>query len=192
MKAKLILSAAAILVAGILPAQETEPQVNSDKNKKTTIIVATATTVLAGGVLLFHKLFHKQEIPQVVKDAAKAKFPNATEFEEWEFEDGVYEVEVEQGEEKEGEENEAEAKFSPDGTWLQTKQYIKSSTLPAAALASISAEYKDWKMSDYAKKVETPEGGEVYVVEVEKGRKEEMKLTLSADGKIIKSEKDDD
>ena len=116
--------------------------------------------------------------PKAVSDAFMKKFPTATKVswgiegpKEWEAEftlDG----------------DKVSANFSQDGTWLETEQEIKASSLPAAVLSNVKMKYATWKIAE-ADKTETAKHGTIYEVDLKKGMKRKS-LAFKADGTSIK------
>ncbi len=116
--------------------------------------------------------------PKVVSDAFTKKFPTATKVswgkegpKEWEAEFTLNGEKI-------------SANFGQDGTWLETEQEIKASSLPAAVLANVKAKYAAWKIAE-ADKTETDKHGTIYEVDLKKGMKSKS-LAFKADGTAVK------
>jgi hypothetical protein len=116
--------------------------------------------------------------PKVVSDAFAKKFPTATKVswgkegpKEWEAEFTLNGEKI-------------SANFGQDGTWLETEQEIKASSLPAAVLANVKMKYSDWKIAE-ADKTETAKQGIIYEVDLKKGLKSKS-LAFKADGTAVK------
>jgi len=84
----------------------------------------------------------KTEVPQTVKDAFAAKFPEAKKV-SWEMEDETtWESEFKLNG------TEYSANFLNDGTWVETEYELKKSELPSSILELLSSEYKGYKIEE--------------------------------------------
>ena len=110
------------------------------------------------------------KVSQAVKTEFAKKFPTA-ELEGWELEDGNYEAEFDNPDDVE-----MSAVFSADGKWLETKQVIKKSELPAPVLAKLQG-----KKVKEASKIMRADGSTIYEAEVK--RKD---LLFDASGNAVK------
>ncbi|MDZ4758576.1 MAG: PepSY-like domain-containing protein [Bacteroidota bacterium] len=120
-------------------------------------------------------------IPVVVESAFKAKFPNATKA-KWEMENKTkFEVNFNLSNE------EVSANFDSAGTWLETETEIEASALPAAAQATINADFANFKINE-ASKIERVKSGTCYEAEIEKGE-ETFDVLLTTDGKVLSKTK---
>lgn len=88
----------------------------------------------------------QQEIPSVVINAVMTKYPDATDL-EWEVKNGVYEAEFDLGK------DDYEVWVNPQGSILKVEQEIQNTQIPAAVLAKVKSDFKDFTLDD-AKKVE--------------------------------------
>lgn len=116
--------------------------------------------------------------PKAVSDAFMKKFPTATKV-NW-GKEGPKEWEADftfKGEK-------ISANFTEDGTWLETEQEIKVSSLPEAVLTQVKKNYSDWKVVE-ADKTDTAKNGTIYEVDLKKGLKTKS-LAFKADGTTVK------
>jgi len=97
----------------------------------------------------------QNEVPQAVKDAFSARFPN-TPAEKWEVE-SQYEVEFEQDGQA------VEANFFPDGSLAQVESAIDPDTLPDAIKGAIKVHYPHCSVEE-AERVEKADGTVLYEV----------------------------
>ncbi len=116
-----------------------------------------------------------QTPPKAVTDNFAKNFSSATkvkwdqeEANEWEAEFKMKGTEM-------------SASFDNAGKWTATEAELKEKDLPAAVSKAVKAAYPDWKIED-VESIETPEM-KGYELGIEKG-KEEMEITVIADGKI--------
>jgi len=118
-------------------------------------------------------------VPEAVKSAFAQRFPKA-EGTKWELEDKTdYEAGFKQAGVK------YSAKFSATGAWMETEHKIKKEALPELVQKALAANYAGYKVEG-AEQAETPEGM-FYEVDLEKGE-QEMEVLFSADGKVVKSQ----
>ncbi|MDL2241708.1 PepSY-like domain-containing protein [Bacteroidales bacterium OttesenSCG-928-L03] len=118
------------------------------------------------------------------QSAFEARYPDAQRV-EWEKEYGYYVADFW----KIDEHAEAEAWFDKQAGWQMTVTEITFNDLPQEVKASFdSSEYGNWYTDD-TDKVERPDKGLLYVIEVEKG-KTEYDLYFAPDGRFIKAVKD--
>lgn len=135
------------------------------------------------------------QVPEAVKNAFKAKFPDVTDA-DWEKEGNDYEVEFEAKRvnmdhgKSVKETCERSALFSANGTWLQTEEEIKVDQLPAAVSEYITKNLAGKKIKEAAK-ITDAEGKITYEAEVAK-----TDYIFDAKGNFLKkeeeSEKDND
>jgi hypothetical protein len=118
------------------------------------------------------------KVPAKVREAFRAKFPGVNKV-EWNLkEDKNYEAEFTQ------KGADVAAKFNDDGKWLETETAIKQSDLTKEALATISKEFKGYKMIE-TQKVEFP-GDKPMLFEVHLENAEEvLKVQLKGNGDIV-------
>ena len=102
------------------------------------------------------------KVPSVVKEAFKAKFPNATKL-SWEIErKDVYEVNFMNGKDKQA------AQFDKSGKWEKTELAIETSTLPKTVSESLSKAYPGYKITE-CEQIETPQYKLAYELDIAKG-----------------------
>ena len=119
------------------------------------------------------------EVPATVQQTFTQKFPNAKGV-KWEKEDNTIEAEFKLGKE------EYSASFDQAGKWLETESDIKKDKLPEAVSVSIAKEFSGYKI-EKVEKLETPDRGLLYEVELEK-KETTYEVRFTAEGKIIKKE----
>lgn len=127
------------------------------------------------------------QVPKVVKDALKAKFPKAEVVSaEKGDQDGtkVFEFELKQGEKK------WEASFTPDGKFAGSEEAIKEADLPAKVKEAFQKKYPKAKVLEMERAV-TGEGKAekvVYeiIIEADKGK---LEIQFDPDGKVLGEEK---
>ena len=128
---------------------------------------------------------HAQRRPLLVPEAVKTTFAGmnpTTSVQEWEYNKKKqwYIAEYMLNN------TNYESIFSTDGKWLRTEKNITQAELPQPVLAAIAASaYAGWK-TDEAEEHQTPEHALIYVVEVEKGRKE-MELYFLPGGQLLQT-----
>lgn len=115
-------------------------------------------------------------VPEVVKKAFLAKFPNATKV-EWGLEKaGEYEAEFKLGK------TEMSANFDEKGTLIETESEIKMNELPEAIKNSISKEFPGYKVEEITKN----EANGIVTYEME--AKIKLEIQMDNNGKILKKE----
>ena len=149
--------------------------------KKTMYLIAAC---LLGISLSLSACSKKIEVPAKVQSQFTKMFPDASKV-KWSKES---ETEFEAEFRLAGEE--ASANFSMDGTWVETEKEISAKSLPSAVKNALDTQYKDYKTGEVAF-TETAEGESFYEMELKKG-KEEMIIHVSADGKVLKMETEED
>ena len=142
-------------------------------------IIIVCLVSLASNLASAQKL-KENEVPEAVKKTFAQKFANAKEV-KWSKESST---EFEAAFDLAG--HEQSASFDNSGKWMETETEIKKSDLPQAVQATITKEFAGYKI-DEAEKVESPEKGSFYEVELKNG-KVKYEVQLSADGKVIKKE----
>ncbi len=145
------------------------------------VLMAFIMSVQSQVVVKQSKAKKKVEVPELVKNAFKAKYPSITKV-KWGIEKaGEYEAEFKI--------NKAEVSvlYDEKGNILETETEIKTSELPTAVLRSIEKDFAGYKIEE-AEKNES-KGVITYEVEVEKG-KLEYELTYDANGKLLKKEEE--
>ncbi len=110
----------------------------------------------------------KDEVPQVVKDAFKAKYPGENDPD---FEQDAHDY-WEAHFKKDGEKYRAD--FNADGTWIETENSIKKKNLPQPILDAIKKEFGDEKITE-VEHVMSATKGEFYDVEFkQKGKNKDV------------------
>src|SRR6478609_150294 len=118
-------------------------------------------------------------VPTVVKDAFKKKFPAATKV-EW-----SKESETEFEAEFKNNNSEQSAIFSAAGVWTTTETVIDKAMLPQSVQASITKGFAGYKIDE----VERVETGKSLFYEVELTKaKSKLAVQIAEDGKVIKQE----
>jgi len=147
---------------------------------KNIIFLIIAIIFFATFIYSQEKIIKESEVPKVVFDSYKIKYPEAKSKSWIEGEDN-YEVAFNLNE------IELEASFSLKGEWLETIKKIDIKDIPAEVLEGFnSSKYKKWKISETST-AETPEYKLLYFFEVIKNRKSK-ELYFNPEGKLIKEE----
>lgn len=118
------------------------------------------------------------KVPDVVKNAFTAKYPNATNV-KWGKENAKeYEAEFKLNN------NSVSANFGLDGSWVETESVIPVSELPVAVKAAISTKYPGASIT-LAEKTEQPVNKVLYEVTIKViGKKKSIEL--NPDGSFAK------
>lgn len=125
----------------------------------------------------------KEKVPEAVKDAFAKKFPTVKKV-DWEKEnDKEWEAEFKL------DKREYSANFLEDGTWQETEHEVKEAELPQQVLSSLKTNFPGYEIEE-AEVAETAQRTD-YEVEIEKG-KEEWKITMNSQGKVIKKQSEDE
>ncbi len=120
------------------------------------------------------------EVPSVVLNTFKQKFPKAVDV-EWKLKAEMFKAEFEIGK------DDHEIWLEKSGKIVKHKEEIKSEQLPKEVLASINKDYKDYKIHDSNK---TDNAGVVtYKVEL-KNPGSELDITYDKNGKLISKKVD--
>jgi len=102
------------------------------------------------------------DVPEVVKNSFKQKFPNITNV-KWEKEEkNEYEAEFK----LDG--KEMSSNFSADGKWLETETEISKEQVPSEVVSGLNKEFPKAKIKE-AEKIEKADGSTWYEVEFRKG-----------------------
>ena len=126
-------------------------------------------------IVTFAQEIHSHEVPSIVLNTFKQKFPKASDM-EWELKNTEYKVEFEIGS------TDHEAWLDKSGNIVKHKQDITSNELPKEVTASINKNYKDSRIDD----VEKIELGEKVVFKVElKNASKEENLVFDRNGKLV-------
>lgn len=125
--------------------------------------------------------FQPTVVPQAITDAINEMYPGATVL-EFDSEKTGFEVDILHNNIYK------DVYFNTGNEWLYTEWDIKEANLPAIVMNAYKAsEYKDYRIDDIDV-IENP-AGISYVLELEKGN-DEVKMTISAEGKIEDVRKD--
>ena len=132
-----------------------------------------------------------KDVPQVVLDAVKAKFPGAElTGAEKEVEDGTtsYEVALKDKGRK------IEVTVTAQGSILETETDVAVGDLPTAVSSAIKAKYPKGTIKEAEAITRIKEGKETrsYEVVVATGGKKSLEIKVSPEGKILKSEDAED
>ena len=125
--------------------------------------------------------FQPTVVPQAITDAINEMYPGATVL-EFDSEKTGFEVDILHNNIYK------DVYFNTGNEWLYTEWDIKEANVPAIVMNAYKAsEYKDYRIDDIDV-IENP-AGISYVLELEKGN-DEVKMTISAEGKIEDVRKD--
>jgi Putative beta-lactamase-inhibitor-like, PepSY-like len=117
-------------------------------------------------------------VPEAVRNAFAAKFPNATGV-KWEKENTKeYEASFKSNN------TDMSANFNHDGSWVETETEIAISELPAVVSSAIMTKYPGAVIKG-ADKIEKPGGKTTYEADIKLNGKNK-ELLLNADGSFIK------
>jgi hypothetical protein len=137
--------------------------------------VLVVWAALTGGA--FGQPLPAKEVPAKVREAFKAKFPGVDKV-EWKLKsDKYYEAEFTL------KDIEVAAKFDDKGNWLETETAIEQSALPKEVLATISKEYKGYKIIETQKVERAGDKPILFEVHVENAE-EILKVQLEGNGTI--------
>jgi len=128
-------------------------------------------------VISFAQDIHTDEVPSVVRNSFKQQFPKAMDV-EWELKDQLYKVEFEIGR------KDHEAWINSTGGIVKHKQDITEKELPKEVTASISKNYKGYRIDD----VERIESNKKFSYKVElKTLSKEQDVIFDQSGKVIET-----
>ncbi|MBS1681492.1 MAG: PepSY-like domain-containing protein [Bacteroidetes bacterium] len=121
------------------------------------------------------------KVPKMVTEAFKKKYPNTFAYEwEWKKREQLYEAEFMRNGDK------YEARFSKEGNWVSTTREINTQQLPKSVMDAIhQSEYSSWRLDDIEEH-STPQQEQMYLIEVEKGKRN-VYLYMMPDGKMVKT-----
>ena len=140
-------------------------------------IIVLLSACLLCSLMGYSQKITPDKVPAPVKQAFGKKFPTATDV-KYEMEKKDYEINFkDKG-------VEMSANFDAAGKWLETETKIKQSDLPKEVSASEAKNFTGFKISEVAK-VETPDKGLIYEIEIKKG-KERNEIQFSPKGDILK------
>ena len=126
-------------------------------------------------VIAFAQEIRTDEVPSVVLNTFKQKFPKAADV-EWKLKNQLYNVEFEVGR------LDHEAWINKTGNIVKHKQDIGQYDLPKEVAGSISKNYKGFRIDD-SEKIETG-GKSLYKVELKTASKEED-VVFDQNGKLV-------
>ena len=128
-------------------------------------------------VTSFAQDIRTDEVPSVVRNSFKQQFPKAMDV-EWELKDQLYKVEFEIGR------KDHEAWINSTGGIVKHKQDITEGELPKEVTASISKNYKGYRIDD----VERIESNKKFSYKVElKTLSKEQDVIFDQSGKVIET-----
>jgi hypothetical protein len=108
-------------------------------------VLCVLTAWAAVACMAYSEPLPSDKVPAKVREAFRAKFPDVNKV-EWKLKDDKnYEAEFKQ------KDVEVAAKFDDQGKWLETETAIEKSDLPKEVRASISKEFKDYKIIETQK-----------------------------------------
>lgn len=148
-------------------------------------------TAFSAGARADEEKIDLKDVPRAVLDAVKAKFPKGEiKSAEKEDEDGktTYEVAVK------ADGHAIDVALKADGTILEIEKEVAAKDLPKAVAAAVEAKYPKATVKK-AEEIIAFKGGEEeksYEVVVAETGKKAVEVKLSADGKIVKHEEEDD
>lgn len=116
--------------------------------------------------------------PSAVRQAFKAKFPNATRP-DWEQEQpGIWESSfIDRGSHK-------TANFDSTGSWLETEATLPNSALPESVKSALGKTFADYKLRE-ASIIESQAEGTIYEAEIAKGEAG-LDVFFLPDGRIMR------
>ena len=137
--------------------------------------ILVTCVVLAGGALC--EPLPAKEVPVKVREAFQAKFPGVDKV-EWKLKDDmIYEAEFTL------KDVEIAAQFDDKGKWLETESAIEQSALPKEVVATISKEFKGYKIIETQKVERASDKPILYEVHVENAE-EILKVQLEKNGTV--------
>ncbi|MBZ0327106.1 MAG: PepSY-like domain-containing protein [Altibacter sp.] len=139
-----------------------------------------ALAILAS-VAMYGQDLKTTEVPSTFTEGLLKVYPNATDI-EWERNGNDYKVEFDSGK------MEHEIWFNKTGDMVRVQKDITKKELPTALAEIIKRDYADYTIDD----VESifKDGVTTYIVELEKGWFEAIRITFSTTGKVLNISKD--
>jgi uncharacterized membrane protein YkoI len=128
----------------------------------------------SAGTLNAQEISHS-DVPSVVSNALKAKFPKATDL-EWELRADIYNAEFEIGN------IDHDVWIDKSGKILEHKEEIQKSELPQSISDNLTKEFTNYKIDDVSRIEKN--GTVAYEVDID-GQGDDRIVTYSADGKVI-------
>jgi uncharacterized membrane protein YkoI len=156
-----------------------------------TVACLLGLSTFLAGVRADEEKIPLKDVPKAVLDAVKAKFPaGEIKSAEKEVEDGktTYEIALkDKG-------HALEVSLKADGSILEIEKKIAAKDLPKAVAAAVEAKYPKATIKKAEEIVEFKKGKEekCYEVVVTEAGKKSVEVKLSADGKVVKHEEEDD
>jgi hypothetical protein len=126
----------------------------------------------------------EKDVPTTVMEAFKKKFPSTTEAKWKKNKSGKLEVDFKLAGKK------AEAKFSPDGKWVSSKQRVEKGQLPAKANEYVKKSYAGYEIDKVVLQEESKDNKKEYDVELKKGNAKE-ELEFDGEGNFVKKKEKD-
>ena len=139
-------------------------------------IIVLLAVILIACTSAFAQKIPSEKVPAAVKQAFKKQFAKATSA-KWEMENNDYEVHFK----LDG--TDGSANFDATGKWLETETEIKFEALPVAVKAKITKTFAGYKAGE-TNKVETPDKGILYEVELSKGT-EKIEIQFTKEGEVM-------
>ena len=133
------------------------------------------STFLLLSAVAFAQKIHADEVPSVILNTFKQKFPKAVDV-EWEMKEKLYNVEFEIGR------ADHEAWINDSGKVVKHKFDVTASQLPKEVTAGVKNIYKGYRIDD-AEKIETVEKV-LYKLELKTLTKEED-VVFDSQGKVV-------
>lgn len=153
-------------------------------------VLTVALATLVSGVRADEEKVALKDVPKAVLDAVKAKFPKAelTEAAK-ETEDGktTYEVALKNDGHK------VEVGLTAEGTIQEIETEVAVKDLPKAVSAAVTAKYPDstFKKAESITRFEAGKESKNYEVVVATKTKKSVEVTVSPEGKVVKTEDED-
>ena len=122
----------------------------------------------------------KSQVPSVVLNKFKTQFPKATEV-KWEMDGYLYRVGFEMRWNIDH-----EVWYNAYGETVKHKEELEKGKLPAAVVSRISTDFKGYKIEGAEKM--TTDNKVFYEVELDAFLKQELKVTVDANGKMLSQE----
>lgn len=137
-------------------------------------LIALLISVAAGGSVAAQDV-NSSDVPSIVVNALKTKFPNAADI-EWKLKGEIYKADFEIGK------TDHDLWIDKAGKITRHEQDIEKSDLPATIAEHLATSFKDYTVDEVARI--DADGSTQYEVELD-GRNGDRKVTLSADGKVV-------
>ncbi|MDJ1481841.1 PepSY-like domain-containing protein [Cytophagaceae bacterium YF14B1] len=136
-------------------------------------------TLFAGITITNAQDLTEKDVPSPVMTAFKQKYPSATDTKWKKTKNGKLEADFKVSDKK------AEAKFSPEGVWLESKQRIGKAQVPAKIIDYVKKNYAGYEIDKTEFQEESKDNKKEYEVVIKKDQiKEELKF--DAQGNFVK------